>query len=470
TGSSEMRRLFFILIWLIPVILQSGWIYLGPRGRANQILPTSDSGFIASGYLRLDAVAYTYLLKLNAYGDSLWIKTFGSMFFFQDCNDLKITSDSGYILAGYISPYHQRDKIDIYVVKTDPSGELSWFSIIGEENISEDANSIIQTYDGNFVIAGYKNSTISNWDEAYLLKINSTGDTIWTKTWGVDSLNDYLVELLETDDRGLIILGYSSNGFYSKIHLTKTDSLGDTIWTQILIDGGKNHASSIREVPGKGYVVLAYTSKFSGADDIFIIRTDYFGNTCWSQIYNYGIKDKAYSIELTPDGGFVVVGTTQVVDFDVYIMKIDSFGHKLWERTYGSNGHDEGVDISLAPDNGFSISGFYNYYYKDITIYIIKTDSMGVAVEENIITLPTRNCFSVNYLGNLRTAIRFSLIQSSQVRVDVYDLSGRLLSTPVDNFYPTGEYCIYWQVPREGVYFFRIRSNCLEQSIKALML
>jgi hypothetical protein len=94
------------------------------------------------------------------------------------------TSDGGYIVAGYNAPAQSSfNRNDIYVIKTNASGDTLWSKTYGGTE-NDEGNSVRQTTDGGYIVAGYTNSFGAGSYDVYVIKTNASGDTLWTRTYG----------------------------------------------------------------------------------------------------------------------------------------------------------------------------------------------------------------------------------------------------------------------------------------------
>jgi len=316
--------------------------------------------------------------------DTLWTATYDGPIRDEIGESGQQTSDGGYIIAGFTSNW-VAGEYDVYLVKTDANGDTVWTKAYGPSGAGnrDHAQSVQQTTDGGYVIGG---STMSfgagNWD-VWLLKTDSNGDTLWTKTYGgTNEDNGYSVQ--QTSDGGFIIAGGTKScgagGF--DVYLIKTDTNGDTIWTRTY--GGSSldeNGRSVKQITGGGFVIAGSVDGFN--PDVYLIKTDSNGDTVWTKIYGGTDADVGFSVQQTSDGGFIIAGDTQSYGaggFDVYLIKTDTNGDTIWTRTYGGTDSDVGYSVQQTTDGGYIVTGSKGYLYGGqpyTDVYLIKTDSNG---------------------------------------------------------------------------------------------
>src|SRR5438309_5538490 len=134
----------------------------------RDIIETTDRGFIIVGMTRNNIAGDSdiYILKTNNLGDTLWSKTYGGTQ--PDYpHSITTTNDGNYFVVGFTRSFGSGLK-DIYLLKIDPSGNLIWSKTYGQTG-NDAGKEIIHTSDGNFVIAGSSNYN------AFLMKIDGDG-------------------------------------------------------------------------------------------------------------------------------------------------------------------------------------------------------------------------------------------------------------------------------------------------------
>lgn len=295
------------------------------------------------------------------------------------------TSDGGYILAGGTGIFDdspERQPFDIYVIKTDEWGDTVWTRVYGGPG--EDwSRSVIETGDGGYLVAGWTDSFGAGGADAYLLEIDSSGDTVWTRTYGgVDY--DNAMSVAQTNDGGYIISGstYSFGAGSSDLYLIKTDSDADTMWTRSFGGAGHDNGASIAQTLDGGYIVVGITRSFgAGGADVYLIKTDSSGDTVWTRTYGGLEYDSGASVAQTLDGGYIIVGNTSSFGAggaDVYLLKTDSSGDTVWTRTHGGSADEYGYSVAQTSDGTYIIAGFtYSLGAGGADVYLLKTDSSG---------------------------------------------------------------------------------------------
>jgi len=285
------------------------------------------------------------------------------------------TTDGGYIVVGYAYGYSS-----VYLIKTDSLGDTLWTKTFGGSGYA--GNSVKQTNDGGYIIVGETHFGYSD-ENVYLIKTNSFGDTLWTRTYGGPG-DDEGYSVQETTDGGFIVAGFTNSygeGNYD-FYLIKTDSNGDTLWTRTYGGTGDDEGYSVQQTTDGGYVVAGYTNSFgSGNYDFYVIKTNSFGDTLWTKTYGGPNTEWGTSVQQTIDGGYIIGGSTNSFGaggFDVYIVKTDSIGDTLWTRTYGGVNNDYGQSLQQTIDSGYIITGrTLSFAQGHVNIYLIKTNSIG---------------------------------------------------------------------------------------------
>ena len=206
-------------------------------------------------------------------------------------------------------------------------------------------------------------------------------DTLWTRTYGgIDTDIGSCVQ--QTTDGGYIIAGRTQSfgtGVYAA-YLIKTDMNGDTLWTRVFSGNHWYDFQSVVQISDGGFAAVGTSSEAPGEHYVYFVKTDINGNMVWTRTYGGNMNDKAFCLQITSDGGFIICGYTESYGaglYDVFLLKTNSSGHPSWFRTYGGSGVDYGVYVEQTTDGGYIITGSSSPYIGGYDVYLIRTDSLG---------------------------------------------------------------------------------------------
>jgi len=304
---------------------------------ATSIIQSSDGGYIvAVNTWSFGAGTWDiYVVKLDSAGNVLWTKTIGGSDW-EEVWSIIQSSDGGYVVASRTYSFGAGDN-DIYLVKLDSSGNVIWTKTIGG-SAWDGASSIIQSSDGGYVVAGGTSSFGAGNADMYVVKLDSAGNVIWTKTIGGSNW-DEAQSIIQSSDGGYVVAGktWSFGAGSADMYVVKLDSAGNVIWTKTIGGSNDDEAVSIIQSSDGGYVVAGWTGSFgAGGADFFVVKLDSSGNVVWAKTIG-GIGDDAWgnSIIQSSDGGYVVVGHTQSFGaggVDMYVVKMDANGNVCFSQ------------------------------------------------------------------------------------------------------------------------------------------
>lgn len=324
-----------------------------------------------------------YLLKTDSMGVALGHKTFGGINIDQAFSVKSTSVDSGLVIAGYTNSFGYGG-YDMYVIKTNKNCDSVWTKTYGGTNWDL-AYSVEPTSDGGYIIAGGTFSYGNGGEDMYLVKTDANGDTIWTKTYG-GVFDEEAKSVKQTSDGGYILTGSSKSfgDLNGDILTIKTNSFGDTLWTykyQGSLDD--NSYDIIEDNTGAGYIISGETKSAALGFQGLIIRLNLLGvQISASSIYGSTANDGISAITQTADGRFATIGYTYsygagASDFSFYIE--NPIGSFVGSVTFGGSNVDKGYCIKNTFDGGFIICGTALSFSTFERIYLIKTDSLGVA-------------------------------------------------------------------------------------------
>ena len=297
------------------------------------VTQTNDGGFFAGGYiseLNQDSIFQNgiFLVKTDYKGDSLWTKKYLGII----GEEFQQTNDGGYVITGY-KFNNSSQGIDFIILKTDSNGDTLWTKTYNENN-RDYAYSIKQTNDGGYIITGTSIPSGSNY-HIYVLKTDSLGNSEWSKTFG-EYNQGQAYSIIQNIDGSFILLGYTNNypstpEKYEQILLIKMNTVGDTLWTKGFDLHTHNQGYEIIQTSNGEYVIVGYIKTISNEKKIYLVKTNSFGDTLWTKTFGHGISCSGYSVKETNDGGFIITGWDTFSNglYTMVLIKTDGNGNML---------------------------------------------------------------------------------------------------------------------------------------------
>jgi len=429
------------------------------------------------------------LLKTDAVGNTQWTKTFDRGFVDQGLS-VKQTFDGGYIIGGralfVTGPIPTNDnQSQVWILKTDANGDTLWMKTYGGGG-HDYCTSILQTRDSGYVLAGTMNSKhayppscfldCSDYysSMALLMKVNQDGDSLWSSTLTAGTYGNCVQQ---TFDGGYIMVGSSVSGNQMDILVVKTDAKGDTVWTRIIgASDSLEFARCIRALPD-GYVITGHAGPLPpGYVNALLMKTDLYGNVLWTETYGGTLSDVGNSVDVTSDGGFFVAGITNAVWYihqgDFWAFKTDSEGSKRWEKSYDTAPNDYAWSGVQTSDNGYALTGMVGYGFGgDLWLAKLASETTGI---QDVPSAVTGYLLCQNYPNpfNSQTIIRYANPQSGFVQLSVYNLLGREIARLVNEQQSSGRYRVEFETPglASGVYFYRLQAGRHNETKKLILL
>jgi hypothetical protein len=301
--------------------LDTLWIrtYGGPANDGfRSAIPTADGGAIAVGYTHSmgPADVNVYAVMTDADGDTVWTRAYGGPgmdYGYGVCD----AHDGGYLIAGYTTSLGAGDE-DVYVLKIDLAGDTVWTRTYGGAEPDE-GYSICATSDGNYAVAGRTDSYGSGFNDLYLLKIDTAGDTVWTRVYG-DTLYDWGQSVCETGDGNIGITGAKwGDSDNMDIYVLKVTQAGDLVWGDTYGGTGAidpDWGSWVVSRCDTEMVVAAFRG-IEGRDplDACLLRVQLDGANLGYRRYISNYYQRANSICMTPEDGFLLCGYDKEPDY-----------------------------------------------------------------------------------------------------------------------------------------------------------
>jgi hypothetical protein len=281
------------------------------------------------------------------------------------------TSDFGYIIAGYSTTYSIGSK-DIVLIKTDSVGAVIWSKTYGNYvNSGADdvpANAVEIPGSVGYYVAGQFWNQSNNTYEIYILQTDANGNEIWSRTM-YNGGYDKGMRIESAFGGGCLVTGWVGNS--SKGYLCRLDILGNIVWqSSVSYPLGAWVLQSCKETADGGAIAAGYDNEL-GSYEMWLIRTNSIGTILWQRGYAMpATYNFCYDICLTNDNGFLLAGGSNGIN----LAKTDSSGNLQWAMTYsGVNAYPRAYSVMQCQDTGYIVlSNDLNNNQ-----YLMKTDSIG---------------------------------------------------------------------------------------------
>jgi uncharacterized delta-60 repeat protein len=391
----------FAICCLLSTILHAqvdtAWtrIYTGPGDHDDyaRAIAVDDSGnvFVTGRSFGLSTNDDYATIKYNSHGVELWAQRYtGPGNYSNEANAIAVDGQGNVYVTGHI--YDSGTLHDHATIKYNSSGDTLWVRIYnGTGNGSDWPKAIAVDGQGNVYVTG--SSYGSGTDDDYAtIKYNSSGDTLWVRTYNGPGNGGDGANAIAVDGQGNV---YVTGGSYSGVETSddyatiKYNSAGDTVWVSRYNGPGNfwDRAYAIA-VDGQGNVYVTGYSSGSGTDfDYATIKYNSAGIEQWVQRYNGPGYNWDWPKAIAVDGqgnvhvtGYIATVSVSPYNHDYLTIKYNSAGDTLWVRRYNGPGNyiDRAYAIALDSSGNVYVTG-WSYGSGTMDDYLtIKYNPVGV--------------------------------------------------------------------------------------------
>ena len=334
----------------------------------------------------------------------------------------------------------------------------------------------------------YQSSFSENARAPFSAKFNNKGSLDWATYFGGNLYTyDFGVSTDPSGDAYIsgmtnCVSGIASSGAFqtsengsNDAYIAKFSSSGKILWSTyfggiigsieqaIVTDGSGNvfiagNTSSSIGIATAG----AFQTSFQGYQDAFLAEFSSSGLLSWATYFGGSVVDGAQGLAVDGLGNVYMTGYTRDSigiattdayqttfgggNYDAFLVKFTGSGNRIWASYYGGSGEDVGTGVSTdafgnlfvvgrtAGNNGISTTGAHQISYAGgsddafLAKFNVPTTS-GVFPLSN----PISDDLSIypNPFAD-KTLIKFTLPQTSHVKISVMDMKGNVLFVPTD--------------------------------------
>lgn len=318
-----------------------------------------------------------------------------------ELRSISLTNDGGLIAGGASysdisgeKTENHRGQQDFWIVKLSKSGAIQLDKTVGG-NVSDYLESVLQTSDGGYFLAGWSSSNKSNEKtensrgsiDYWVVKLDRLGNIQWDKTIGGNDL-DYLQAAQQTSDGGYILAGFSySDASGEKTNdnhsgetdywIVKLNAAGNVQWDKTIGGIKADFCYAVVQSNDGGYLVAGdsqsdisgdKTENSKGITDYWLVKLDNSGNIQWDKTIGGNMYESPSALQKTSDGGYIVGGSspsgisgdkTQASKgaYDYWIVKLNASGNIQWDKTIGGNSGEGLSSLQQTVDGGYILGG-----------------------------------------------------------------------------------------------------------------
>lgn len=290
-------------------------------------------------------------------------------------------SDGGFALAG--SSSRDGTTQDMFVAKLSANGQLVWERAYGYSDSTEQANSVVETIDGNLMLIGQCASSAQSPSRTLaLMGVSSQGDSLWTRFYPAAQGQRKGLDGTALADGSVAIVGYKlgTDNNHSDLWLLKVTSTGDSIWTRLFGGTDTDTGSRILLRAGSGFLLAGQTKSTGQGDyDFWLVQTDADGNQTSSDTYGTANIDKCNALAIG-NGNSFLGGRTQDAGghADGYLVKRSAAGQALWARAYDTGMDEEQISgVASRPGGGAVCVGWAGPASTNVLPWVFRVNDEG---------------------------------------------------------------------------------------------
>ncbi|MCX6639150.1 MAG: SBBP repeat-containing protein [bacterium] len=465
------------------------WVarYNGPANSgdfANDITTDNFGNVYVTGFSVGNGTSYDYAtIKYDSNGNELWVARYNGPGNQNDqANFLALDNSGNVYVTGYsaqngTNPYN----FDYATIKYDPSGNQLWAARYnGPGNSSDHAISFAVDSFGNVYVTGYSIGSEYSYDYA-TIKYDTNGNQLWVaRYYGPTNLDEAASSLALDSFGNVYVTGYEGSWSIYDYATIKYDPDGNQLWVaRYNGPGNQDDVANSLAVDGNGNVYVTGYSAQNGTPpyyhDYATIKYDANGNQLWVARYDGpgNQHDEAASLVLDDNGNVYVTGFSRGsgTSYDYTTIKYNTNGNVLWVACYNGPGNYNDQANSLAIDGSGNIYVTGSSYGSGTgvdycTLKYSATDlpnwQQPVATAFGA-PLPKEHHLQQNSPNpfNPTTTIRYELPTNSHVSLEVFDVSGRLVTTLINGMREVGNHEVTFDASglAAGVYVYRLQAG-----------
>lgn len=414
---------------------------------------------------------------LDIDGNLVWQLTIGGNSN-EEVTDMTVCNDGKIFVAGNTTSYGEGDQ-DVFIALADATGHLEWSKIYGTPMYEKVLGSACDL-DGNLYIWGHQNGSETSGYDTFIMKFDTNGDEVWNKHFSLQS-NELAWDILLTPNGDLLLSGdtNSSGEGQNDIFLIRMNTEGDVLWSKTFGSFASEHATAICKMKNDMYMISGGTGSFgSGGLDFLAMYVNDNGDLKYASAIGGEIKDISVGAFKTKDGGAVLLGNTRSFGEGYtsgYMVKINNSGRSACNTAFSTDFQSHSVEFNIGnaglAERGEGIDVGLAAFPNPTNVgigYTVLCDDQIEGVSPSAIADTERVEFNRIRLqpnpSNGYVKAYINLQENESGKLEVFDLEGRMVQFHSFSSAMNGEVrAIQLQPLTRGVYLTRLSiGNAIE--------
>ena len=432
----------------------------GTRAYPFGLASAPEGGYIVcgSGDTGLGPDEHGFVAKVNPRGEIEWQAEYP----YSSLGSVATISD-GYVFAGSRHPWSQEE--DAWLLKLNFSGDTVWQQRV-ERPGTQRLAAVLALGNGHIVGAGYADTSGNR--DAYVIHADSAGNPLWERRLGTDSTTDEATALAPAEDGEFYVGGFIG----ANLFVTRMDTQGDTIWSHVLALPQLTKAYALERTADGGVVAAGCSNCDIGACAVYLVKLYPYGLEQWFLTLETIEYSRAFDVLEMPDTSYVITGqTVNSQGGQALLARVSPTTGTRWTISWPGVG---GYGVLPSENGGYVLA----YQCADSIVQdpacLLRTTPDGVqAVRERRDLSPSGIWLSASPNPfNSATTIRFDLPRAGEVRLEVFDVTGRRVRTLQEGMVKAGRHSVRLEAGDlpSGIYFARLQAGGQIRTQKLMLL
>ena len=328
--------------------------------KISAVATLPNGGFVIAGNSRENSGSFydAWTLGVGKDGRLLWRQAFGGAQTDQ-IQDLAVTTDGEIFAVGHTRSQGAGES-DLWLLRLADDGTVRERRTLGGEH-NDRARAAAPDAGGGVFVTGFTASEGAGGRDIWIMRFSPDGTPLWTRTIGGAGYDDGY-DIIAMPDGGAAVTGFvwtdDSRGF--DLAVIRLSAAGETVWRRSFHRAAFEAGTALDVTPDGGLVVLGTTSTDGLRDqDIWAIRLNADGEMLWQQTYGGPKPEEPWGLAASASGGFLVAAQTfsKGAGGDIWLFRLTPDGAIAWERTHGGPKWDHPSALLEMPEGGMLIAG-----------------------------------------------------------------------------------------------------------------